>query len=57
MHSRLQIWFVPEKWLQTVSQPFIVVSGVLNNISKIYQHPTLQKELCSSWLPRWPINH
>ena len=33
----------PKKWLQKVSQRFIVVSGVLNNISKVYHSVTTEK--------------
>ena len=50
------IWFDPEKLLQKVSQRYIVVYGVLNNISKVYQNLTMQKVLFSRWRPRWPPN-
>ena len=41
--SRLHIWFDFEKMPQKVSQRLTVVSGVLNNILKVYQNLTMQK--------------
>ena len=43
-----------KKLQQKVSQRFIVVLGVLDNISKVYLNLTMQKVLFSRWRPRWP---
>ena len=37
------------KLLQKVSQLIIVVSGVSNNLSKVYHNLTMQKVLFSRW--------
>ena len=44
------------KLQQKVSQRFIVVLGVLNNISKDQQNLTMQKVFFSTWRARWPPN-
>ena len=44
----------PNKLQQMVFQLFLGVFDLRNNISKIYQNPTMGKWLFSRWRPRWP---
>ena len=48
---RGQLWFDPKKLQETVSQWFIVVLGVLNNISKVHQNPITENVKISRWPP------
>ena len=50
MHTRRrQLWFDPKKLQEKVSQGFIVVSGVLNNISKVHQNLVTENVKISRW--------
>ena len=50
-YNRGQLWFDRKKLQEKVSQGFIVVSGVLNNISKAYQNPITGNVKISRWPP------
>jgi len=48
---RVQLWLTLKKLQEKVSQWFIVVSGVLNNISKVHQNLITENVKISRWPP------